>query len=166
MLRFACSTRAVQRNDHLGYLTPLIYSVCLAPLITNRYDPVALLAALPATRHFFHPTTKRIHGVEHLIIGVSQDDPGIHPDQIGELSDFLYTLFFQGVAMDFSEFDKTRTSLTTSTQLSSGTVQSTDSEGSLKLEQSCSVERASSTSTPVQPIVPSPGKGGKVAPLL
>ena len=128
---------------------------------------MALLAALPATRHFFHPTIKHIDGAEHLVIGTSQENPGIRPDRIGELSDFLYGSFFQGVAMDFSEFDKTRASLTTSTKLSSGTVRSSiNSEEPLKLEQSCGVERVSSTSTPAQCTMPSSSAGsGKVAPL-
>merc|ERR1711865_1203214 len=81
------------------------------------YDPMALLAALPATRHFFRPTVKRVHGVEHLVIGKSKDDPGIRPERIGELQDFMYTSFFKGVTMDFSEFVNTKATADTSEEL-------------------------------------------------
>ena len=80
---------------------------------------MALLAALPATRMFFCPTVKRVHGVEHLVIGRSKDDPGIRPERIDELQDFMYTSFFKGVTMDFSEFVNTKATADTSEELRS-----------------------------------------------
>ena len=80
---------------------------------------MALLAALPATRHFFRPTVKRVHGVDHLVIGRSKDEPGIQPERIDDLTDFMYTSFFKGVTMDFSEFVNTKATADTSEELRS-----------------------------------------------
>ena len=86
-------------------------------VMCRRYDPVALLCCLPSTRHFFNPTVKRVHGVEHLVIGRSKEEPGIRLEQIDELTDFLYTSFFKGVTMNFSEFVNTKAIANTSEEL-------------------------------------------------
>ena len=91
----------------------------LAKYVAIRYDPVALLACLPATRHFFHPTVKRIYGVDHLVIGTSEENPGILPDRVDEIQDFLYTSFFRGVTVDFSEFENTKSTMESSEELKS-----------------------------------------------
>ena len=125
---------------------------------------MALLASLSATRHFFHPTVKRVHGVEHLIIGRSKEDPGIRPERIDELQDFMYTSFFKGITMDFSEFVNTKATAENSKELRART------DRTRKVEES----RSASASTPVTAIdildsdvskTPT-GKGSKVAPLL
>ena len=82
-----------------------------------RYDPVALLCAVPATRHFFCPVKKRVRGVEHLVIGASKDQPGIHSGMIEGLRDYMYTSFFSGITMDYSEFTDTKEALSASSQL-------------------------------------------------
>jgi hypothetical protein len=78
---------------------------------------MALLASLPATRHFFCPTVKRVHGVDHLVIGRSNDETGVRPERVDELQDFMYTAFFKGVTMDFSEFVNTKATAETSEEL-------------------------------------------------
>ena len=78
---------------------------------------MALLASLPATRHFFNPTSKFVLGVEHLIIGRSKEDPGISADRVDELQDFMYTSFFRGITMDFSEFINTKATAENSEEL-------------------------------------------------
>merc|ERR1712224_273175 len=72
------------------------------------YDPVALLCSVPATRHFFCPVKKRVRGVDHLVIGTSKAQPGVHSGMVETLRDFLYTAFFKGITMDYSEFIDTQ----------------------------------------------------------
>ena len=124
---------------------------------------MALLASLPATRHFFCPTVKHVHGVEHLVIGRSKDDPGIRPERIDELQDFMYTSFFKGVTMDFSEFVNTKATAENSEELRARI------DRTRKVEES----RSASGSAPLTVIdildsdasnTPT-GKGSKVAPL-
>lgn len=133
-------------------------------IVPARYDAVALLAALPATRHFFQPTIKRVHGVEHLVIGTSEKEPGIHPTRVGELQDFLYTSFFRGVTMDFSEFEQTKATMETSEELKTrkGRILKAQSSRSVKMTEPSSPEPA--PSTPVQPLHKA-SKNGKVTPL-
>ena len=107
------------------------------------YDPMALLAALPATRHFFRPTIKRVNGVAHQIIGRSPDDPGVRPERIDELQDFLYTAFFNGITIDFSEFVNTKATAMTSEELKART----DRVRKMKAEQSRSAGSTGSAGT-------------------
>ena len=57
----------------------------LLTLVCSRYDPVALLCAVPATRHFFSPCIRHVRGVDHLVIGTSKDQPGVHSGSIETL---------------------------------------------------------------------------------
>jgi hypothetical protein len=50
---------------------------------------------------------KRVSGVDHLVIGTSATNPGVRIELIEELTDLLYTSFFKGVTMDYSEFTAT-----------------------------------------------------------
>ena len=72
----------------------------------TRYDPVALLCALPSKRYLFDATVKNVRGVRHLIIGTSPENPGVSPDMVEELQDLMYAGFFRGVTLDYSEFTK------------------------------------------------------------
>ena len=79
---------------------------------------MALLCSVPATRHFFCPIKKRVRGVDHLVIGISKERPGIHSGMVETLRDFLYTSFFKGVTMDYSEFTDTQAAANESHELS------------------------------------------------
>ena len=81
------------------------------------YDSIALLCAIPATRHFFGPLRKRVRGVDHLVIGAALETPGLNSEMIEELQDFMYTSFFRGVTMDFSEFSGTSAAFELSDEL-------------------------------------------------
>ena len=72
-----------------------------------RYDPVALLCALPVTRHYFDPTIKNVRGIRHLVVGTSPENSGLCTEMVDELQDFMYTNFFRGVTLDYSEFTST-----------------------------------------------------------
>jgi len=76
--------------------------------VISRYDPVALLCALPSKRHLFNPTTKCANGVRHMVIGTSPENHGVRAEMVDELQDFLYTSFFQGITLDYSEFTMTK----------------------------------------------------------
>ena len=84
----------------------------------RRYDPVALLCALPVTRHFFDPTIKNVQGVRHLVVGTSPENPGLRTETVDELQDFMYTNFFRGVTLDYSEFTSTLAVVKQSDELS------------------------------------------------
>ena len=73
----------------------------------TRYDPVALVCALPSKRYLFNPTVKTVHGVCHLVVGTDAQNHGVHVSMIEELQDFMYTSFFEGVTLDYAEFTKT-----------------------------------------------------------
>ena len=72
-----------------------------------RYDPVALLCALPSKRHLFNPAMKCVNGVRHLVVGTSAENHGVRAEMVEELQDFMYTSFFRGVTLDYSEFTNT-----------------------------------------------------------
>jgi len=120
---------------------------------------MALLAALPATRHFFRPTVKRVHGVDHLVIGRSKDEPGIQPERIDDLTDFMYTSFFKGVTMDFSEFVNTKATADTSEELRSRR----DRHLARKTGESRSASSADANGSPTTS--PTGKASSKVAPL-
>ena len=48
-----------------------------------------------------------MHGVRHSVVGTSPENPGIRPEMIEEVKDLMYTNFFRGVTLDYSEFTKT-----------------------------------------------------------
>jgi hypothetical protein len=67
----------------------------------NMYDPLALLVAVPALREqFFESKKKVIHGVPHLVIGVSKDSHGVREPPT--LHRFMLNAFFQGITADLS----------------------------------------------------------------
>ena len=104
-----CAGQGMERDGSLS-IWDLIVSF-------NMYDPIALLCAAPNTRYFFEPTIKRVNGVEHMVIGTSREKSGVRDDMVEELRDFLYTNFFRGITMDFSEFDGTFEAIQDSTEL-------------------------------------------------
>ena len=73
----------------------------------GRYDPVALLCALPSKRHLFSPKIKCVNGVRHMVVGTSAENHGVREEMVDELQDFMYTSFFRGVTLDYSEFTNT-----------------------------------------------------------
>ena len=126
---------------------------------------MALLASLAATRHFFNPTIKRVQGVEHLIIGRSKEDPGIWPERTDELMDFMYTSFFKGITMDFSEFVNTKATADNSEELRiriDRTRKFEESRSASGFVPATAVEIIGSSTAPT--MTPT-GKGSKVAPL-
>ena len=114
---------------------------------------MALLCCLPSTRHFFNPSVKRVYGVEHLVVGASKEEPGILPERVGDLQDFLYTSFFKGVTMNFSEFINTKAIASTSEELTSRQDRvrkaSDVRRGNLALPVSSGVARGSSKVSPL-----------------
>ena len=86
--------------------------------LISRYDPVALLCALPSKRHLFSPTVKYINGVRHMVIGTSPENHGVHAGIVGDLQDFMYTSFFRGITLDYSEFTNTIAVVKESSELS------------------------------------------------
>lgn len=54
----------------------------------NLYDPCTMVATIPNLReHFFAPYVAEVHGVEHLVIGVSADAHNVRDPE--ELADFM-----------------------------------------------------------------------------
>ena len=50
---------------------------------------------------------KCVNGVRHLVIGTSAENHGVRAEMVEELQDFMYTSFFRGVTLDYSEFTNT-----------------------------------------------------------
>ena len=66
-----------------------------------------MLCALPSKRYLFNPTIKCVNGVRHLVVGTSSENHGVRTEMVEELQDFMYTSFFRGVTLDYSEFTNT-----------------------------------------------------------
>ena len=60
---------------------------------------------------------KSVYGIDHLVIGRSKEDPGVQFGRVDELQDFLYTCFFKGITMDYSEFVNTKKTAMSSSEL-------------------------------------------------
>ena len=43
-----------------------------------------------------------------MVIGTSPENHGVRAEMVDELQDFLYTSFFQGITLDYSEFTMTK----------------------------------------------------------
>ena len=50
---------------------------------------------------------KCVNGVRHLVVGTSAENHGVRAEMVEELQDFMYTSFFRGVTLDYSEFTNT-----------------------------------------------------------
>jgi hypothetical protein len=63
----------------------------------NMYDPLAILAALPARRNVFFAPTEHIgaDGTVHLNIGEGKENNGIMADKVDDLHDFLMTTWIR-----------------------------------------------------------------------
>ncbi|KAJ1459125.1 hypothetical protein M885DRAFT_460395 [Pelagophyceae sp. CCMP2097] len=71
----------------------------------NMYDPLALIACVPELRHkFFACQTKRVQGVDHVIIGMSEEETGVKPGMVEPLRDFIYRGLFKGCTLNFSNY--------------------------------------------------------------
>ena len=46
---------------------------------------------------------KCVNEVRHLVIGTSPENHGVRAETVGELQGFLYTSFFRGITLDYSE---------------------------------------------------------------
>ena len=71
------------------------------PYVTtfNMYDPMAIIAAVPALRErFFIARTKVIQGVQHQVIGISKEENGVR--EAPPLHHFMLNAFFQGITAD------------------------------------------------------------------
>ena len=67
----------------------------------NMYDPLALIACVPDLRkRFFVAAEKRVLGVTHTVIGVDRDRPGVLPEAVDALRDFMcaFPPFFRRTA--------------------------------------------------------------------
>ena len=42
-----------------------------------------------------------------MVIGTSAENHGVREEMVDELQDFMYTSFFRGVTLDYSEFTNT-----------------------------------------------------------
>ena len=42
-----------------------------------------------------------------MVIGTSAENHGVRAEKVDELQDFMYTSFFRGVTLDYSEFTHT-----------------------------------------------------------
>ena len=58
-----------------------------------------------------------MHGVRHLVVGTSPENPGVRAEAVEELRDLMYAKFFRGVTLDYSEFTKTRAVVNESDEL-------------------------------------------------
>lgn len=62
----------------------------------NLYDPCTLVATIPNLReHFFAPYVAEVHGVEHLVIGVSAQAHNVR--DTSELADFLKQMLVESL---------------------------------------------------------------------
>lgn len=125
------------------------------------YDPMTLMACLPATRHFFRPTTKLVDDTTHNIIGRSAEDPGISDNHVEDLTDFLYTSFFKGLTMEFSEFVHTKGVAETPSELLARRKRF-DSKSNNEEMSGAESTKVSQTTESAQ----APSKGSKVTPLM
>jgi hypothetical protein len=63
----------------------------------NLYDPCTLLACIPNLReHFFSPTVVEVHGVEHMVLGVSAATHNVRQPE--ELALFLKDMLVESLA--------------------------------------------------------------------
>jgi inosine-uridine nucleoside N-ribohydrolase len=63
----------------------------------NLYDPATLVATIPNLReHFFAPFVVEVHGVEHLVIGVSAKSHNVRLP--GELASFMRKMLVESLA--------------------------------------------------------------------
>jgi len=68
----------------------------------NLYDPCTLVATIPNLReHFFAPCVVEVHGVEHLVIGVSAKAHNVRNSS--ELADFLKQMLVGSLQMSLGE---------------------------------------------------------------
>jgi hypothetical protein len=68
----------------------------------NLYDPCTLVAAIPNLReHFFSPCVVEVHGVEHLVIGVSAKAHNVR--NTAELAQFLNEMLVESLELSLAE---------------------------------------------------------------
>lgn len=67
----------------------------------NMYDPLALIAALPAHAGCFDFATLTVGGVDHRVVGVSKQQPGIRPDS--GLVEYMHAAFLEGVRLGLTQ---------------------------------------------------------------
>jgi hypothetical protein len=67
----------------------------------NLYDPCTLVAAIPNLReHFYAPQVIEVHGVEHLVIGISAKEHNVRSPR--KLASFLRTTMIQSLKVSLS----------------------------------------------------------------
>ena len=73
----------------------------------NLYNPLALLAALPAVEErYLAATGVIVRSATHKIIGISEGEgSGVQPHRLSELRRLIYTCFFSGSVANASEFE-------------------------------------------------------------
>jgi len=65
----------------------------------NMYDPIALVAAVPAlVERFFETDDLVVHGVRHRVVGVSADRSGVRPGS--GLQEWLCAAFLEGARLE------------------------------------------------------------------
>uniref|UniRef100_A0A7S3T6Y1 Uncharacterized protein n=1 Tax=Emiliania huxleyi TaxID=2903 RepID=A0A7S3T6Y1_EMIHU len=65
----------------------------------NMYDPIALVAAVPAlAERFFETDDLVVHGVRHRVVGVSADRSGVRPGS--GLQEWLCAAFLEGARLE------------------------------------------------------------------
>lgn len=68
----------------------------------NLYDPCAMVSAIPNLReYFFGPSVVEVHGVEHLVIGVSAKNHGVRNPV--ELAQFLRTTLVESLELSLKK---------------------------------------------------------------
>ena len=72
----------------------------------NIYNPLVLLAALPAVKaRYLQEASVTIRSATHHVIGLSADDgSGLRPGMLGELRSLIYSCFFFGVTANASDY--------------------------------------------------------------
>ena len=68
----------------------------------NLYDPATLIAAVPNLReHFYAASVVEVHGVEHLVVGVSAKNHNVRNP--AELAEFMRTTMVKSLQMSMQE---------------------------------------------------------------
>ena len=92
----------------------------------NMYDPMAVIAAVPALRDkYFNGTIKKVNNVEHMVIGTNHDS-GIVPFMEDQLLKFMVNGFFKGLKPSDADLGRDSSRGSTDTLQSHG---SRDSRG-------------------------------------
>mmetsp|Transcript_43538 Transcript_43538/g.118256 ORF Transcript_43538/g.118256 Transcript_43538/m.118256 type:complete len:1013 (+) Transcript_43538:195-3233(+) len=68
------------------------------------YDAICLLVSVPSLREeYFDGLAINVKGVEHLVLGESEENTGIRPDKIDDLKRYLVTGLYTGLSLNMTQ---------------------------------------------------------------